>query len=161
MRSLVRAAALLALAFGCSPVTMDNRQADIEVLPDELESDPGYPTGYEEWTKLNTAPIVHKDDGEARNLYANAKAKGSRKGPFPAGSVLVKAQAHLDNQGRPGPLFRLSVMTKGTGKANGGWEFATFDAETRKSEQIETEVCTICHAQRADSDFVFTDRSKF
>lgn len=153
------AASLMLLAAACAPAIRDNTKDASEGPPPPPPADPGFPTGWEEWHKINAAPILHPEVKEARDLYHNDKAAGSHQGPFPVGSVLVKAQRRLEGS-QPGRLFQLAVMTKGTGRENGGWEFAVFDPDTRKAVPLDPDVCAICHGQRADNDFVFSDRSK-
>ena len=156
-RELLRCAVGVTLLFGCSPVT----QIDEPPPPDTSvpEYDEGFPMGWESWSTLTEAPILHTEDGEARELFYNTAASGARAGDFPEGAVLVKAQYRLEDGGK-GPIKQLAVMIKGTGGEHNGWTFAVYDPASRKRKPFDPLVCAVCHSQRASNDYVFSDRSR-
>ena len=120
-------------------------------------ADPGYPAGFSGWSRFNVQTIFRAEPSEARDLYYNRVASASQSGAFPQGTVLVKAQ-HTVSGTQKGALFKLSVMTKGTGGSYAGWDFSAYDSKTGKKFDVDQDGCALCHGQRADNDFVFSYR---
>jgi hypothetical protein len=114
----------------------------------------GFPSGYQNWNKLRSDAIIREEDGEARWLYMNAVAATVAGGDFPNGSILVKAHHRL-NGSLPGTAFQLSVMHKTGNTEHNGWTFRTFEPDG-EALATESDVCVLCHSQRAQTDFVFS-----
>ena len=135
----------------CSPGLPRNGGPDPK--PETPTVDEGFPKGWSQWAKFNDAPIVREAEGEARDLHYNPKAAGTPTGPMAEGTVLVKAHYALHNGGK-GALKHLSTMIKGAA----GWTYGVYTAEGKK-KTFNKDGCALCHTQRADNDFVFSDRS--
>lgn len=167
MAAITRTLLLTALLLlgACSPVGPGGhgtRNGQPEPDPDptppdtsEPEAAPGFPTGWQLWSKINTTPIVREDTSEVRELFENEAAVAHSGGAFPTGSVLVKAHYRL-HAGQKGALYQLSVMTKGTGSEYSGWEFRAFDPRSGEPVDADSEVCALCHSQAMDSDYVIS-----
>ena len=128
----------------------------------EPEPEPGLPAelaGYTSWTKLNARPIPPRDsdphDG-TKNVYASVAAEG---GVYPPGTIVVKEAA------RPGTSFigLVAMMRKepGANPDHNDWVMVEWvrDARDAEFEEIASgAVCTSCHVQARDRDYVFTGR---
>lgn len=119
-------------------------------LPDEL-------AGYQEWTKLNAAPIPPRasdpHDG-TKNVYASVPAEG---GVYPPGAIVVKEAT------RPGAAFigLVAMMRKepGANPEHNDWVMVEWVRDVRDADFEEIAsgaVCTSCHVQARGSDYVFT-----
>lgn len=138
----------------CSPgLKVEKPKPDVEQAKPMAE---GFPKGWSAWEKFNDDPVVR--DREARDLHYNAAAAGATSGAFPAGTTLVKAHYGASASGK-GDLRKLSVMTKSSGAANGGWTYAVYSPDGQAVD-FDKEACALCHAQRQANDYVFSNRSK-
>ncbi len=151
------AVVLVALA-ACSPAgpggTVGNGPngdpVDVTPTPPENAAK-GFPAGWQKFEQLNE--VTRAENSEIRELYANKAATGA---PFPKGSVLVKAHYRMKGVTK-GELFQLSVMTKTSGADNGGWTFKAYAPAGAKID-ADADVCVMCHTQRRDNDYVFSER---
>ena len=149
--------ATMTAVMACSPGTRVKDQDAGTVRPKEPDPAPGFPVGWNAWKRFREKAIIHADDKVAHTLFFNGKAAGTRKGgTYPTGSVLVKAQHHLDKSGKAGKVYQLAVMTKTGGKADHGWKFTAFDPESKQAVVVDADICSICHTQRVKSDMVFS-----
>jgi len=127
---------------------------------------PPYVAGFEQWLRLNAAPLPVRPGDPHRGLKdvfvnrtrAELAPDGEQRFPYPNGSIVVKAST------RPGEDFvwLVAIMRKraGSDPAHGNWAFVEFTRQ-RAGERFEVAardaVCWGCHADvgRA-SDWVFT-----
>jgi hypothetical protein len=126
-----------------APVTMPG-------LPDEL-------AGYQSWTKLNAQPIPPRDSDPhngTKDVYASVAAEN---GVYPPGAIVVKEAA------RPGASYigLVAMMRKepGANPEHNDWVMVEWvrDARDAEFEEIASgAVCTSCHMQARDRDYVFT-----
>lgn len=133
---------------------------------------PGLPrdtAGFEEWPRLNAAPIPPDSPQTARvgfdahrgvkNVYVDQPgARADDPGPpYPDGTVLVKAA------GTGGDLTLVAIMRKiaGSDPAHGDWEFVEYK-RSGAGEDFATDAsladatCWSCHAIATGTDWVFT-----
>ncbi len=150
------AVSVAALAAACSPGIKKKEKVEDPTPLLETQFAAGFPKGYESWKRANAQPIVRADTNEVRHLYYNSKAMTRTKGPFPVGSVLVKAHHTLDKNGKAGATFQLSVMTKTGEKQNGGWQYRAFNPGNKQEVSADAEVCALCHTQAQKADGVFS-----
>ncbi len=119
-------------------------------LPDEL-------AGYQEWPKLNAAPIPPRASDPhngTKDVYASVPAED---GVYPPGAIVVKEAT------RPGAAFvgLVAMMRKepGANPEHNDWVMIEWvrDARNAEFEEIASgAVCTSCHFQARGSDYVFT-----
>lgn len=160
-RLFIPVLAVFACVVGCSqPAAKGDKPASPETA---------FPANYTAWKKVNASPIIREGEQQVRNLYANDVAL-SRSGPspaFPIGSILVKEERQLLNEGgkvRPGDVYRVSVMFK-VGKRVGnevmaGWSFKAFDPLTKQEfpkDRVDPDGCYFCHADAGQRDYVYSD----
>lgn len=128
-----------------APVTMPG-------LPDEL-------AGYQSWTKLNAQPIPPRDSDPhngTKDVYASVLAED---GVYPPGAIVVKEAT------RPGAAFigLVAMMRKepGANPEHNDWVMVEWvrDARDAEFEEIASgAICTSCHLQARDRDYVFTQQ---
>ena len=141
------------------------------VQPEEpVAALPGLPAdvaGYTQWLQLNAEPIPPVPGGDphngTKNVYVNKTREdiapnGEQQFPYPDGSIVVKEAF------RPGKDFvgLIAIMRKKAGVApdHNDWEFIEYvrnaaDADFRVIAQGG--ICSGCHAQVEDIDYVFTE----
>lgn len=166
-RLLVTGLAAIALA-GCGgsdetaapePAPAPPATSEQESQP-EPEAPPGLPAelaGYQEWEQLNSEPIPPRDSDPhngTKDVYASVPAEG---GVFPPGAIVVKEAA------RPGASFiglvAMMRKEKGANPEHNDWVMVEWvrDAPDAEFEEIASgSVCTSCHMQARDTDYVFT-----
>jgi len=126
------------------------------------EALPGLPAelaGYERWRQLNAEPIPPRDNDPhlgTKEVYASLEAVD---GVFPEGTIVVKEGV------RPGKDFvgLIAVMRKepGANPDHNDWVFVEWAREAADepfSVLAEGAVCSSCHMQARDTDYVFTER---
>lgn len=168
MRSLVGGSAVLLLAgvVGASctlratnPVPDGPPEQDPVKHPMQRAGAATFPSGYDQWRRLNDEIIMRSEEGEARWLYVNGAAEGASGRSMPVGSILVKVQHRLfvDKAGNSqvSDLYKIATMEKGEAGPNNGWVFRAFDPESREELGGEVEACIVCHSQRAGDDYTF------
>ncbi len=124
--------------------------ANVDPPPTQTAA-PGFPANWKTFDQLNE--VTRSESSEIRELYANEKAADA---PYAPGSVLVKAHYRIDG-GSKGALTRISVMTKTRGADNNGWQFDVY-GPTGSRMDADVDVCVMCHTQRRDHDYVFSER---
>lgn len=128
--------------------------------PEEPKPLPGLPAelaGYREWTKLNAAPIPPRASDPhsgTKDVYASVAAEG---GVYPPGAIVVKEAA------RPGASFigLVAMMRKerGANPEHNDWimiEWVRDSPDAAFEEIAGGAICTSCHVQARDQDYVFT-----
>jgi hypothetical protein len=112
---------------------------------------PSYTDGYAKWPKLNrkpvTAPGAHNG---IKNVYASKRRAAS--GRFPNGTVIVKSIAEPGARGLP---LQVAVMRK----VNGRWRWVEYERSgSRYGVLAQGALCSSCHMQARQNDWVFTRR---
>lgn len=182
----VAAAALVALAGACAdtdpdrsgeaaaptaastrPVPTRDRAPRAPRRAARLPGLPAVTAGFMGWDRLNRAPIP-PDSPQARrvgvdahrgvkNVYVRVPGAGRPAGgPFPAGTVIVKAAG--EDPLRP-TLVAVMRKVAGADPAHGDWRFAEYTRPapgTPFGSPLSGEVCWSCHAIAAGTDWVFT-----
>ncbi len=135
--------------------------------PRALPGLPGFTAGFEDWPRLNAAPIP-PDSPDARSVgfdahrgVKNVHVRGDDAPgpPYPDGTVVVKAAG--DDPSRP-TLVAVMRKVAGADPAHGDWRFrewkraAPGDTFTT-SDALTGATCWSCHAAAADTDWVFTE----
>ena len=149
-------AAVLAGVSACG-----NLQTKSDPRPGDQTS---FPEEYRKWKKVTSTPILHENEKESWEIYANPVAvSNADPTSYPVGSVLVKEERRLvsDPSGhlKPRDLFRISVMFKVGGGQMSGWSFKAFDPATKKEfnrETVDPDGCYFCHADAKARDYVFS-----
>jgi hypothetical protein len=141
--------------------------------PTPLPGLPADTAGFEEWDRLNSAPIPpDSPDSQGigfdahrsvKNVYVNVgrdsltRADGSRRLPYPDGTILVK-EGSTD-----GTVTLVAIMRKisGVDPEHGDWEYVEYlrdsaDEPFATSDALRDGTCWGCHASVADDDWVFT-----
>jgi hypothetical protein len=169
-RLLVTSIAAIALA-GCGgsdemaapeptpPAAPVTSEPESQPQPEALPGLPAELAGYREWEKLNAEPIPPRDSDPhngTKEVYASVPAEA---GVYPPGTIVVKEAA------RPGASFigLVAMMRKeeGANPEHNDWVMVEWvrDAPDAKFEEIAGgSVCTSCHMQVRDTDYVFTRR---
>ncbi len=133
---------------------------------------PGLPpdtAGFEDWPRLNAAPIPPDSAQTARVGFdahrgvknVHVDQPGARAGdpgpPYPDGTVLVKAA------GTGGDLTLVAIMRKvvGSDPAHGDWEYVEYKrsgagGDFATDASLTGATCWSCHAIAAGTDWVFT-----
>jgi hypothetical protein len=130
---------------------------------------PGLPTdvaGYDQWLRLNAAPIPPAPASDphrgTKNVFVNQARDALapdrvQRLPYPAGSIVVKAVV------RDGEdfVYLFSIMRKrpGSDPAHGDWQFVEYlrSSGSQPFRAIARDaVCWGCHGTAADGDYVFT-----
>ena len=92
------------------------------------------------------------------DVYVTPNAKepmASEFGPFPAGSMIVKAK--LEGQTRRAPVLYTVMlkMEKGYDDMHGDWEYAVLDGPSRRVlARGRIDSCIDCHTAYAATDYV-------
>ena len=134
---------------------------------------PGYAAGFEDWDRLNRAPIPDNSPaaqrvgfdahGGVKNVYVNrapARLRGSggaQRFPYPDGTILVKAASSGDFI----DLVAVMRKTQGVDPEHGDWEFIEWKRSSaggrfETSPSLTGATCWGCHASAVDTDWVFT-----
>lgn len=130
-----------------------------------------FPEGYRNWTHVKSVVVTpahpsYEISGGYHHIYANPEAmKGYESGEFPQGAVIVADFMEMienDNRIVEGKRRYIDVMHKDTVRyrSTGGWGFEEFEGSSKTVRRI-TQVnahtkCYVCHTQRKDNDFVFS-----
>ena len=139
---------LLGLA-ACSPAVTGDGGGDPKNLNiNAAGAEDGFPGSWLEWAKITDKVVVRKERARAFTLHHNGKGGG---GQYPDGTVLVKAEHELVGTAK-GALLVLSVMRK----TAGAWSYESF-LPGGKRHRVDSDVCQMCHIQRQENDFVFSD----
>ena len=142
------------------PVQSEEPVAALPGLPDDV-------AGYTQWLKLNAEPIPPVPGGDPhngnKNVYVNKTREdiapnGEQQFPYPDGSIVVK-EAYRPNKDFVG-LIAIMRKKAGVDPEHNDWEFIEYvrnapDAEFRVI--AEGGICSGCHAQVEDIDYVFTE----
>lgn len=131
--------------------------AEDSEAPEALPGLPAELAGYESWPKLNAAPIPPRDSDPhsgTKDVYASV---ASDNGVYPPGAIVVKEGT------RPGASFvgLVAMMRKeaGANPEHNDWVMVEWvrDSPQDDFEEIGSgAVCTSCHVQARDRDYVFT-----
>ncbi len=136
--------------------------------PKALAGLPAFTAGFQRWDRLNAEPIP-PDSPQTRRVGFDAhrgtkdvyvsvpRARLTRGGEFPVGTILVKA-ARTD-----GAITLAAIMRKiqGVDPAHGDWEFVEYkrsspDAAFATDASLTGATCWGCHQIAEDTDWVFT-----
>lgn len=125
--------------------------------PEPLPGLPAELAGYQDWTKLNAAPIPPRDPDPHRGTKDVFVSTTPRGGVYPPGAIVVKEAR------RPGASFigLVAMMRKeaGANPEHNDWVMVEWvrDAPNAEFREIASgAVCTSCHVQARDRDYVFT-----
>ncbi len=117
--------------------------AGLRGLPDNL-------AGFQGWTKVaQNLDTGGPHAGKSKLVFANGVAAKGWKGgkPLPVGSIVVKTAGSASS-----PDF-VAVMEK----TKQGWQYAEFTAKGGSYSLILAgKVCSSCHANVKDQDFLYT-----
>jgi len=167
-KAAVVAAALLALAAGCSQMSA---KPTAKVRDGEL----AVPADYRSWPKF-LVDVQRPDAKQIRDIYINPVGSSIGAGEmFPNGTVsvmeLYKAKESPDGtlmKGADGKLVRgdllkVFVMGKGAGWGdtvakpelrNGDWVYGAYKADAKTPSGDDIAACRTCHLPIASKDFV-------
>ena len=125
---------------------------------------PGLPNlieGYFGWTRLNADTVLDNPSGahpQPKDVYINLSPEvllaedGSYNTPFADGTLVIKER----NDAERLMVDRIYLMEK----RGGVWHYSFYDRQPDggfSGQELGTEnFCSGCHAEAADSDFVFT-----
>ncbi len=128
-----------------------------------------YPQGFRQWGHVKSMVLkpghpLYDAVGGMHHIYANPKAmQGYKSGRFADGSVIVFdlfEAVDKDNAVSEGKRKAVVVMARNARayKANDGWGYEVFDAQTRKgSLDAKAQAdCHACHRSQQEKDFVFS-----
>lgn len=128
-----------------------------------------YPNGFRHWGHVKSMVLkpghpLYDAVGGMHHIYANQKAmQGYKSGRFADGSVIVFdlfEAVDKDNAVSEGKRKAVVVMSRNARahKANDGWGYEVFDAQTRKgSLDAKAQAdCHACHRSQQEKDFVFS-----
>jgi hypothetical protein len=136
--------------------------------PKALAGLPAFTAGFQRWDRLNAEPIPPDSPQTKRvgfdahrgtkDVYVSVpRARLTRGGEFPVGTILVKA-ARTD-----GAITLAAIMRKiqGVDPAHGDWEFVEYkrsspDAAFATDASLTGATCWGCHQIAEDTDWVFT-----
>ena len=133
-----------------------------------------FPKEFRKWAHVKSVVVgpqsaAFATEGGIHHIYANEKAlEGYDTGKFPDGSVIVYDLLETNEVGGntiEGPTRRVDVMVKDIERyhATGGWQFMSFTGGNQTDGKLIAErqtVCSNCHANRKDHDFVFSEFRK-
>ena len=153
----------LAAAAAAAVITVATSYAQVHVQRTAAKALPGLPgwtAGYRGWTKINRAPIPARRSADAhrgtKNVYASRRARNGR---YPFGTVIVKEIT------RPGErsVGVLAAMRKvrGANPRHNDWvmiEWTRQSTRERFALLARGALCTSCHVQACNDDYVFTRR---
>lgn len=139
--------------------------ASVSAVAGEL----AYPNGFRQWGHVKSMVLkpghaLYDAVGGMHHIYANPKAmQGYKAGKFADGSVIVFdlfEAVDKDNAVSEGKRKAVVVMSRNARayKANDGWGYEVFDAQTRKgSLDAKAQAdCHACHRSQQERDFVFS-----
>ena len=140
----------------------------------QLDDIAPFPKEFRKWAHVKSVLVgpqsaAFATEGGIHHIYANEKAlEGYMTGKFPDGSVIVYdllETKEIAGNTLEGPTRRVDVMVKQSEchRTTGGWEFMSFSASNQTDGKLTAErqaVCSACHAQRKDHDFVFSEFRK-
>ncbi|MEP6832408.1 MAG: cytochrome P460 family protein [Gemmatimonas sp.] len=160
MKTTIGWSLLVAAASGIFAFTIDAASTRVEDGVD-------FPEGYRSWTHISSAVIQSGASGPGmHHIYANARAlEGYRTGNFPNGSIIVFDRFALDvttARTKAGARQFVNLMVKDSARfrTTGGWGYDGFTGDSRTQhlfpQSRAVTSCFNCHAQRKDSNFVFT-----
>ena len=125
---------------------------------------PSYAKGYEEWLRLNAAPLPRSaiPHGTDKRVYVNrSRARVSivsrRGSPHSDGTVLLKTGARGADRASIVAIMR---KVAGVDPAHGDWQYLEFERTgpaARYTVRGAGQQCWTCHAGAADMDWVFTE----
>lgn len=151
MRYLLPILALATLVAACGGSSQQTGSSS-EGKP---KAHPAFPDNYESWRSVNDEPLVRKDEGVVRELYARVQGELDR------GTVLVKEEHKLMTGDKKGKLDRIAMMKRTGGSANDGWKFMAFRPETHERVPDDDTACVSCHElSSTGDDMLWTPRSK-
>jgi hypothetical protein len=144
-----------------APATTTEPPPTAPTEPDAAEPLPGLPAwtaGYDEWPKLNGAPIPPRDADphlSTKEVYASMAAI---QGSFPPGTVIVKEGVRPDRDF----VGLIAAMRKvaGANPEHDDWVFVEWSREAAGdpfTKLAEGAVCESCHSGVAGQDYVFTE----
>jgi cytochrome P460 len=140
----------------------------------QLDDTAHFPTEFRKWAHVKSVLVgpqsaAFATEGGIHHIYANEKAlDGYKTGKFPDGSVIVYdllETKEIAGATMEGPTRRIDVMVKQSERyrTTGGWEFMSFPGGNPANGNLTAErqaVCSTCHANRKDNDFVFSEFRK-
>ena len=130
-----------------------------------------FPKAFRRWVHVKSVLVgpqsaAFGSEGGIHHIYANEIAlTGYDTGKFPDGSVIVYdllETREIAGNTIEGPTRRVDVMVKDTERYSmtGGWQFRSFSGSKQTDGKLTAErqaVCSNCHANRKDHDFVFSE----
>jgi Cytochrome P460 len=140
----------------------------------QLDDTAPFPKGFRKWVHVKSVLVgpqsaAFATEGGIHHIYANDKAlEGYDTGKFPDGSVIVYdllETREIAGNTVEGPTRRVDVMVKQRERyaATGGWEFSSFRGGNQTEGKLTAErqaICAVCHANRKEHDFVFSEFRK-
>jgi hypothetical protein len=140
----------------------------------QLDDTAPFPKEFRNWAHVKSVLVgpqsaAFATDGGIHHIYANEKAlDGYKTGKFPDGSVIVYdllETKEIAGNTIEGPTRRVDVMVKQNDRyhATGGWKFMSFPGGDQTNGKLTAErqaICSKCHANRKDHDFVFSEFRK-
>jgi hypothetical protein len=140
----------------------------------QLDDTVPFPKEFRKWAHVKSALVgpqsaAFATEGGIHHIYANEKAlAGYDTGEFPDGSVIVYdllETKEVAGNTIEGPTRRVDVMVKQSElhRTTGGWEFMSFPGGNPTNGKLTAErqaACAVCHANRKDHDFVFSEFRK-
>ena len=140
----------------------------------QLDDPNQFPKEFRKWAHVKSVlvgsqSIAFVTEGGIHHIYANEKAlEGYESGRFPDGSVIVYdllETKEIAGNTVEGATRRVDVMVKDTERyrTTGGWQFMSFPGGKQTDGTLAADrqaVCSKCHANRRDHDFVFSEFRK-
>jgi len=137
----------------------------------QLDDTNQFPRAFRRWAHVKSVLVgpqstAFATEGGIHHIYANEKAlEGYDTGKFPDGSVIVYdllETKEIAGNTLEGATRRVDVMMKDTDRyrTTGGWQFMSFSGSKQTDGKLPTDrqaVCSNCHANRKEHDFVFSE----
>jgi len=166
---MLRSGLILTCLFGCgSPATSPTHPTPSKPAMTALDFDPcaGIEpasvdcSDWATWTKVNTTPFVSEGHQNVLvDVYVQPEhlaAYTDRSQPAPVGIRVVKAQHAKDGSDKIMTLTVMGKMPPGYDPEHGDWFYGIYDPKgTKAMKQGRLEMCSDCHDQAADRDFLF------
>jgi len=145
---------------GTPETTQPAETEQVETTPTEVEIDVAFLQDYTNWelVKKDLASPAHNN--AIKDVYVNSVGLDVFKSgtvPYPVGSIIVK-ENYANESGVKGSLAALTCMVKmepGYDPENGDWAYVNTGPDKAATEKGKVAMCSSCHAQAKDKDFVY------
>jgi hypothetical protein len=136
------------------------QEATTESAPEPEPGLPEFTAGYQEWPKLNAAPIPPNPEGDphlgVKQVFTSEPAEAG--GLYPNGTIIVKESVRPDADF----IGLVAIMRKeqGADPEHNDWIFDEYTRSTAAepfSLTASDEVCWNCHMGAAQTDYVWVD----